>query len=67
MQSNGGDTLKVNYAQAVKNSKPCENMINVIRSQAQTELGRYLDISEESVLFKRFPPNLMYEHIQKVC
>ena len=58
----------MSYAHAVKRIKinAVENRIKVIRSQAETELGRKLEDSEEYSLLSRFSSNMLCEQIQKV-
>ena len=56
----------MSYAQAVKGLQSSESLINRIRSQAQTELGRGLDIREESLIFSKLNHNQLWNQSQKV-
>lgn len=56
----------MSYADIVKMRLPNDREIDLIRSQAETELGRMLQTEEESLLFTRFTPNMLCSQINKV-
>ena len=57
----------MNFAQIVKKKSVRENEIELIQSQAETELSRELSISEQSLLFSKFPQSQLCQQILKVC
>ena len=56
----------MSYAQAVKKINSKDSEIRTIRSQAETELGKELNETEESLLLSRFNQEQLCDHIQKV-
>ena len=40
--------------------------LRIIRSQAETELGREMEENEEALLLSRFQPEQLCQHIHKV-
>ena len=57
----------MNFVQIVKKKPVKENEIELIQSQAETEVGRKLSKSEQSLLFSRFPQDHICRQILKVC
>ena len=56
----------MSYADIVKNKLANDREIDIIRSQAETELRRVLQKEEESLLLTRFTPNRLCSQINKV-
>ena len=57
----------MNFAQIVKKKSVKEDEIELIQSQAETEVGRKLSKSEQSLLFSRFPQDHICQQLLKVC
>ena len=56
----------MNYADVVRLSRTNDHQLCLVRSQAETELGRLMQKDEESLLFARFKPKLICNQIEKV-
>ena len=56
----------MNYADVVRGSRTNDRQLCLVRSQAETELGRLMQKDEESLLFARFKPKLICNQIEKV-
>ena len=56
----------MNYADVVRLSRTNDHQLCLVRSQAETELGRLMQKDEESLLFARFKPKVICDHIKKV-
>ena len=57
----------MNYARAAKGKLDPDQILKYIDSQCEIELGRRLDPSEKDVLFTRFTPDAVSNHINQVC
>ena len=57
----------MNFSQAVKGPLTNQSGLRMIRSQAETEIGRKLSDAEESLVFSKYPRNVLLENIEKVC
>ena len=56
----------MSYSQALKGLQPRDDLADKIRSQAQTELGRPINLREESLIFSRLTQNQLWLQSQKV-
>ena len=56
----------MNYADVVRLSRTNDHQLCLVRSQAETELGRLMQKDEESLLFARFKPKVICDHIKKI-
>ena len=57
----------MNFVKIVKKKPVKENEIELIQSQAETEVGHILSKSEQSLPFSRFPQDHICRQILKVC
>ena len=58
--------LQMNYAQALKGPRTKSYMLNVLHSQAETEIGHKLSKEEVSQLCQRFTIENVYGTVNKV-
>ena len=56
----------MNFSRAVKGTLTRGGAAQEIDSQSETEVGRHLTHSERTILFARFPPELVLSRIEKV-
>ena len=56
----------MNYADVVGGSRTNDHQLCLVRSQAETELGRLMQKDEEALLFARFKPKVICDQIEKV-
>ena len=56
----------MDYSRAVKGPMSRSRVLTEIRLQAELELGHSLTKEEETKLFRKFSPQVIYDRIQKV-